>query len=290
MFKKLKAIWELTRLDHGIIYALGVLLSLVIAYKGLPDYLAAAGGMIGAILAEMGAFALNDYFDVEVDKHNNRTDRPIVRGDISKEGALFIFFVTSFASLFFISLLGLGAVIVVVFLILFGAFYNYKLKEYGIWGNIYISFTMASPFLFGSVLFGSSAILIILAVIAFIVGLGREIMKGIMDVKGDALRNVRTVARTMGEKNASLIAVGLYLIGILMAPIPFIVNLDAAYFHNIVYAAFAFGAILVLGYVCYRLLKSHDVKTVGAMRMYTLFAMLLALAAFFFGSFLHYGI
>ena len=287
MFKKIKAIWELTRLDHGLIYALGVLLSLIIAYKRLPGWEVAAAGMLGAILAEMGAFALNDYFDVEVDKINNRVDRPIVRGDISKGEAMLIFIVTSILSLIFISYLGWGATIVVIFLIIFSALYNYKLKEYGIWGNIFISFTMASPFLFGSVLFASSGVLIVLSVIAFLIGLGREIMKGIMDVKGDALRNVRTVARTMGETKAKYIAVALYVAGGILTPIPYFFTLndaDLAFYHDPVYAVFALAAIAVLFYVCYSLLKSHDIKTIGRMRKVTLVGMLLALAAFFFGA------
>ena len=284
MFKKIKAIWELTRLEHGLIYALGVLLSLIIAYKRLPGWDIAAAGMLGAILAEMGAFALNDYFDVEVDRKNNRMDRPIVRGDISKNEAMLIFIVASILSLIFISYLGWGAIIVVAFLIVFGALYNYKLKEYGIWGNIFISFTMASPFLFGSVLFASSGVLIVLSIIAFLIGLGREIMKGIMDVEGDALRDVKTVARTMGETKAKYIAVALYVAGALLSPIPYFVNLDKAFYYDTVYAVFALGAVLVLFYVCYRLLRSHSIKTIGSMRKVTLVAMMLALAAFFFGA------
>ena len=285
MFKKIKAIWELTRLEHGLIYALGVLLSLIIAYKRLPGWDIAAAGMLGAILAEMGAFALNDYFDVEVDRKNNRMDRPIIRGDISKGEAMLIFIVTSILSLIFISYLGWGAIIVVAFLIVFGALYNYKLKEYGIWGNIFISFTMASPFLFGSVLFASSGVLIVLSIIAFLIGLGREIMKGIMDVEGDALRDVKTVARTMGEEKAKYIAVALYVAGGILTPIPYLFNLnDTAFYRDPVYAIFALAADAVLCYVCYSLLRSHDIKTIGRMRKVTLIGMILALAAFFFGA------
>lgn len=287
MFKKIKAIWELTRLEHGLIYALGVLLSLIIAYKRLPGWDIALAGMLGAILAEMGAFALNDYFDVEVDKMNNRVDRPIVRGDISKGEAMLIFIITSLLSLVFISYLGWGAIIVVIFLIIFSALYNYKLKEYGIWGNIFISFTMASPFLFGSVLFASSGVLIVLSVIAFVIGLGREIMKGIMDVKGDALRDVKTIARTMGETKAKYIAVVLYVVGGLLTPIPYFFKLndaDLAFYHDPLYAVFALAADAVLCYVCYGLLRSHDIKTIGRMRKVTLVGMMLALAAFFFGA------
>ncbi|HTX43455.1 MAG TPA: UbiA family prenyltransferase, partial [Methanocella sp.] len=155
MANKLKAVWELTRLEHGLIYGLGVFVALVIAAHGsLPDPRIALAGVLGAMLAEMGAFAMNDYFDVDVDIKNNRTDRPIVRGDISKGEAMWIAIVTSalgVVAMYFTD--SIGAVIVTIVLVLFGALYNARLKEYGIWGNIYISFTMAAPFLFGSMLF-----------------------------------------------------------------------------------------------------------------------------------------
>jgi geranylgeranylglycerol-phosphate geranylgeranyltransferase len=285
MLKKLKAIWELTRLEHGIIYALGLLLSLIIAYERLPDAQVAVAGMLGAILAEMGAFALNDYFDVDVDVKNNRLDRPIVRGDITKSEALLIFVITSLLSVVSISFMGyLGATIVLVALVIFGVLYNYKLKEYGVWGNVYISFTMASPFLFGSVLFASSGVLIVLAVMAFLIGLGREIMKGIMDVEGDAIRNVRTIARTLGKTKAKYMAVGLYAAGVVLSPIPYFFSPGTAFYHDSIYALFAFLAVATLCYVCYALLRSHDVKTIGRMRKVTLAAMMFALAAFLLAS------
>lgn len=279
--RKLKAVWDLTRLEHGLIYALGVLIALVIAYRGVPGLTVAAAGIVGSVLAEMGAFALNDYFDVEVDIKNNRTDRPIVRGDIGKNEALALGIATSVLSVVAIYFMNNpGAIAVVIVLILFGVFYNAKLKEYGIWGNIYISFTMASPFLFGSFLFAQgSQVLLVISLVAFLIGLGREIMKGIMDMEGDALRDVRTVARTWGPDRAKYLAVILYAAGMILAPVPLILSadVDKAFHMNPVYAVFSAAAVLILVYVCVTLLKSHDIKTIGKARKTTLIAMAVAL-------------
>lgn len=273
-----KAIWDLTRLDHGFIYGLGVLIALAIAYRGVPDLKIALAGVLGATLAEMGAFALNDYFDVDVDIKNKRTDRPIVRGDISKSEALWIAAVTSalsVAAFFFTD--SIGAVIVSVILILFGALYNAKLKEYGIWGNIYISFTMAAPFLFGSVLFAKGAVVLyVIAAIAFLVGLGREVMKGIMDMEGDALRNVKTVARTWGPNRAKYLAVALYVAGMLLSPVPLFIE-KTDFYMSPIYGVSAFVSVAILAYVCYTLLRSHDVKIIGKARKTTLASMAVAL-------------
>jgi geranylgeranylglycerol-phosphate geranylgeranyltransferase len=287
MLKKLKAVWDLTRLEHGFIYAISLVVSLIIAYHRINDLdmTLVVAGVIAVVTAEMGAFALNDYFDVEVDRKNNRTDRPIVRGDISKQEALLltvVSFLVSIVAGYFMN--NPGALLVLVVLIAFGILYDYKLKEYGIPGNIYIAFTMAAPFLFSSMLFQNSQVLLVLSVIAFLVGLGREIMKGIMDVEGDALRDVKTVARVYGTNTARYVAVALYLIGILFAPIPFFFNIDEHFYHNLIYAIPVAIASMVLIYVCVRLLQGHDRKTIGQARKVTLVGMVVALIAFLAGA------
>jgi len=286
MFKKLKALWDLTRLEHGIIYAISLLVSLTIAYHRLPDdAVLVVSGVVAVVTAEMGAFALNDYFDVDVDRKNHRTDRPIVRGDVTRQEALALtvvsFVVSVIAGYFFNNT---GALVVLVVLILFGILYDYKLKEYGILGNVYIAFTMAAPFLFSSMLFKDSRVLLLLAAIAFLVGLGREIMKGIMDVEGDALRDVKTVARVYGTNVAKYVAVVLYLISVLLAPVPFIFNIDEHFYHNLNYAALAALASLILLYVSVSLLRGHDRKTISRARKVTLVGMVVALIAFLAGA------
>lgn len=284
MLKKLKAYWDLTRLDHGLIFAVSFVLGMIIAYGKWPDPIITLAGVIAAIAAEMGTFALNDYFDVEVDRKNNRTDRPIIRGEISKNEALaltVVSFIVSIAAAVFMN--NTGALIVVIAMIVFGCFYDYRLKEYGILGNIYIAFTMAAPFLFCSMLFNASPILLLLSAMAFFLGLGREIMKGIMDVEGDALRDVKTVARVYGESTARYAAIALYLIALLLAPLPYILKfgLDfSAYYYNPIYAVFAALTIVILGYVCVSLLRSHERKTISKARKTTLIAMVVALLAF----------
>ena len=44
-----------------------------------------------ALFLEASTFALNDYYDLEIDKKNKRDDRPLVRGDLSPKTALYLF-------------------------------------------------------------------------------------------------------------------------------------------------------------------------------------------------------
>ena len=285
MLKKLKAIWDLTRLEHGIIYAVSLLVSLTIAYHKLPDDPSlVVAGVIAVVAAEMGAFALNDYFDVEVDRKNNRTDRPIVRGDISRQEALLLTVVTFAVSIVAGYFMGnIGALIVSSCSSRSGFCTTTSSRNTASWAT----YTSPSPWPRHSCSAACSSrtreVLLVLSVIAFLVGLGREIMKGIMDVEGDALRDVKTVARVYGTNTAKYVAVALYLIALLFAPVPFIFNIDPAFYGNLFYAVLAALAALVLLWICVDLLKSHDRKAISRARKTTLIGMLIALVAFLAG-------
>ena len=96
--KKLKAIWELMRLEHGFMLFLAILIGSIISQKTLFDNLIPPIDMViltffTALFLEASTFALNDYYDLEIDKLNKRADRPLVRGDIKPKTALYIFFI-----------------------------------------------------------------------------------------------------------------------------------------------------------------------------------------------------
>ena len=215
--KLLKAIWSLTRLEHGLIYGLGVVAGVFITLEYL-DIRLSVFGFLTALFLQASAFALNDYFDYEVDVANRRFDRPIVRGDISRRDALIISIILAIPGFLFAYAVSLLALILAVAITFLGYAYDIKLKEYGIAGNVYIAFSMAAPFIFGSVVAGTlNTQIAILSAIAFLSGLAREIMKGIEDVEGDAIRNVRTVARVYGVRTAEKASAYIYMVSIVLS-------------------------------------------------------------------------
>ena len=86
---KVIALWQLTRLEHGIMYGVGVILGALLSADDartltlLADPCILLGALV-ALLVEAGSFALNDYCDFEVDILNSRTDRPLVRGALKR--------------------------------------------------------------------------------------------------------------------------------------------------------------------------------------------------------------
>lgn len=262
-------------------YGLGVLAGVYVADPSFSDVETLILAFLTALLFQASTFALNDYFDYEVDVANRRLDRPLVRGDIERIRALQISLILfplgcitsykispqAFAFAFAVSILGVA--------------YNVKLKEFGLAGNVYIAFSMSAPFLFGSIvatskIVGTSAIM---AAIAFLSGLGREIMKGIEDVKGDALRNVRSVARVKGEEFAAKAAAALYISAVALSPLPLIYEeyVDVKY----VFPVAVCDALILSAAV--RLLR--DFENIPELRRRTLIAMFFGLVAFLAGAF-----
>ncbi|MEM2924685.1 MAG: UbiA family prenyltransferase [Methanocellales archaeon] len=280
--KKLKAIWQLTRLEHGLMFALGVIVGIAVANSPSITLYNVFFGALTAILIEVGTFALNDYFDLEVDKVNKRFDRPLVRGDLTPKTALAIALISTplgVLSSFFLNWLCFSIALISA---LFGVLYDVRLKETGFFGNIYIAYSMAIPFIFGGAIARKlPSILLLLASIAFLSGLGREIMKGVMDVEGDKLRRVRSIARIYGEVKAAQISSAFYLIAIALSFIPYFYP-NTNYFYNEFYLIFILPSNLLFIYASYNLLQKYS--TASKMRGITLMAILLGLLGFLAGS------
>jgi geranylgeranylglycerol-phosphate geranylgeranyltransferase len=250
MIRKLKSIWALTRLEHGLMYGVGVLIGILIAggrilmpsqLLGLtvlaPSRLASFG-FFTALFIQAGTFALNDYCDLESDIANRRLDRPLVRGDLSRHEALVVAILATFLGILCASFLHPVLFVLAVSSAVLGVLYDLKIKEYLAVSNTYIALTMAIPFIFGGLLVDPGRInqeLLILAVIAFLAGFGREVMKDIADLKGDAVRNVRSIARVYGVNRANNVVIFSYALAVLLSAIPFF-TVSTAYYLNPVYA------------------------------------------------------
>jgi geranylgeranylglycerol-phosphate geranylgeranyltransferase len=298
--RRIKAVWELTRAEHGLMYGFGVLVGIVIA--GGSSYETAILGSLVALFIQAGTFALNDYCDLDSDIANRRGDRPLVRGELRKEAALLIAcFATALGiiSAVFLAIIMDNYILLLVALILaaLGIFYDLQMKAFLAISNLYIAFTMAVPFIFGGLIAGGvNMSLLVLSSIAFLAGFGREVMKDIADVKGDALRGIRSIARIYGVGKAKTITVLSYSIAVILSVIPFFL-VNTTYFFNPIYLLLIIAADAVFVHVCLELKpfrKRFDLKTISViqkdevnynyLRKETLIAIAIGLAAFICGA------
>jgi geranylgeranylglycerol-phosphate geranylgeranyltransferase len=183
-------------------------------------FLAAAGNVV------------NDIYDLEVDRIN-RPDRPLPSGQISVRQAKAWTVILILLSLFFslltvpFSFIGIWTVAIAALFAFVGLLYAARGKVMGIWGN----FTVAISFAFG-LFYGSLVTYLFIPWVIFAYFItaasvlqGREIIKGIEDIEGDALRDVQTIARKYGPRKAALLAALCNVIGIIGFLFPWIANM-----------------------------------------------------------------
>ena len=297
--KKLTAIWQLMRLEHGVMIALAILVGFLIAtQKNFPTadtflrqfFLT----FLTALFLEASTFALNDYYDIEIDRKNKRTDRPLVRGDLTPKTAVYIFVLLFPLGILCSYFVNLTCFLIALITALFAIFYDAVLKKIKLLGNFFIAYIMAIPFVFGgaAVLQQGNTLdvnlnpaIFIIALIAFLAGAGREIMKDVMDFEGDLQKGVRSFPRYLGTRKSNMIAAVFYLIAIGLSFLPFFFQGYGVYYQNLPYFILVFltDAMLLSTSLQLIIKKKPDMKFY---RNYTLLALFIGLLAFLVGAFM----
>lgn len=221
---------RLLRLWNGLIAGLAVLLGAVVAtgWSEVQDIW--LGLLLGILIVAMfmgAGNALNDYFDVETDRIAH-PERPLVRGTISKKAAKATIIVLFAACVVVAVFLNVIAFAVVVLAMAGMIVYELKLKQSGLAGNLMISVLVGGLFMFGGAIAEGPDRTLILASLAGLATLGREIVKDIEDVRGDATR--KTLPKMIGAKRAGIIASVSVIGAVLLSPAPYLLgHLDLAY-------------------------------------------------------------
>lgn len=212
---------SISRPPNGLLMFLAVIVGAYVASRSLPQLLELSLSFITAYCLNGSSMVINDIIDKEVDKVNDPL-RPIPSGRISVNAAMIYGGFLGLAGLFASYITGIGTLIVAIIFYAIANAYNVWLKPLGIIGNIAVSSAVVAPFLYGSVLMlGTISMkVLILGLLAFLANMGREIIKGMVDIKGDALRGVATIARKYGSRKAAVIAAGFILTAVILSPLP----------------------------------------------------------------------
>ncbi|MDD5339961.1 MAG: UbiA family prenyltransferase [Candidatus ainarchaeum sp.] len=244
-------LYRLTRFEHALMLAFAVLIAEAVA-GGLPAGIVLAISLLVPILSEMGSFALNDYLDMETDRLNRKKDRPLVKGTISPTFALWLSFICMALATALAYLINTPAFIIALVFNALAIAYNWKLKDLPLAGNAYIALTMAVPFVFGNYVVSAALAPanLALALLGFVAGLAREIIKSIQDVEGDvAARGSRTLPVMIGKEASLWMAIALYLLFIPLSALPFLAGIRFTPLSGA--PIIAADALILL--VCYRL-------------------------------------
>lgn len=295
IMKKIKAVWELMRLEHGVMIFIAILIGSIISMEGnaLPSFDNFVLTFFTALFLEASTFALNDYYDLEIDKKNRRMDRPLVRDDLSKETALllfFIFFPLGIICSFFVNI---TCFVIALVTALLAIFYDVKMKKIKLVGNFYIAYVMAIPFIFG----GAAALeknvlsfdfnpgLYVIALIAFLAGSGREIMKDVMDFEGDQKKGVRSFPKYIGKYKSNMLSGFFYLSAVVLSFIPYLHSSFTIYYQNEVFVFIVLVADIIFVYMITQLFFNRKPDMVF-FRKVSLVAVFIGLIAFLVSAFI----
>lgn len=216
---------KLIRPVNSIMIGFAVLVGESVASSFLPFSIFTLLGFLTGFSITAYSMVINDIFDEEVDRRN-KLDRPLATGAVSSRSAkkYAIFFLL--LGLTFSLLTGLLTFAIAFAFALLSTLYNWKLKESGLPGNLAVALSMTIPFIYGGLLAGKSFDLLLdsMALTAFLSGVGREVIKGISDVEGDALRNVRSIARVKGVRAASYTGALFFLLAVATSQVPTILG------------------------------------------------------------------
>jgi geranylgeranylglycerol-phosphate geranylgeranyltransferase len=248
----------------------------------LPGIQAVVFGFLTASLMMAGTMVANDVYDVEIDRVNS-PQRPLPSGIVKSRNAIILAVALSAAAIGFSALLGPWTFLTALLALALMVYYNTRGKKTGLIGNSVVSFNVALPFFFGglavSPINSIRPLLFIFSVVAFLANFGREVAKGITDVKGDSLHQVRTLALVRGTKSAAFASAGLFIAAVLISFLPpFLERISWLYFPPVILADVGFL------YSAYRLVGNQTPENVRSVKGHVLVWMLLGLVGFLMGG------
>jgi geranylgeranylglycerol-phosphate geranylgeranyltransferase len=210
-----------------------VFVGVVLGYPQFSSFnwLSVLYGFLTGFTLTAASMVINDYYDRAIDAINEPS-RPIPSDLVSGREALafvFVLSVVGFVFAYFTSFLclvvaGISWVVVVAYVTVG--------KRSGLPGNFLVSTCVAIPFIYGSIIVCNTVPLsvVLFTLMAFLSNTGREITKGIVDVKGDKTEGIKTLAVRYGEKNAAVAATLFYLSAVALTPLTWILNLVSFWF------------------------------------------------------------
>ncbi len=274
--EKLRAWMSLVRIGN----------SLIVGFAALVGYRVCGGNLldprawimfIAATIIGAGTYAINDYFDREVDAIN-KPWRPIPSGLVSARTA----YIASISMLCIGTALSLAitplSFVIAALASILAYAYSWKLKRLLIVGNLTVSFSAALSLVYGGAATPNPVPALVPALYAFLINLGREFLKGIEDVEGDRAYGVETLATRFGTRVAYVASLVVLAALIAISPLPFVVL-----GYSILYLIVAILGVDVPSIVALSVARSLDPRKAWEATRIMKIPLFLGLVAFFIG-------
>jgi len=274
----IRGLVSMMRLPNSVMEGFAVIVGEIIATPYVTGQAVLFGYLTGFFLLAAGNI-VNDYFDRDVDAINE-PGRPLPSGSVSLAQAISFAIILCSLGLWFAAQTGIWTSILAVVSLAVMMGYNSRLKKTGLPGNALVSLNVAVPFIYGGLVVGKLPwALLIFATLAFISNVGREVVKGIVDVAGDKVKGIRSVAVKMGNVYAAKQGAVWFLVAVALSVLPLGLGLVSNYYIPLVIVCDA-GFILT----SYSIVTNPTPLNAKRNKKYVLAWMLFGLLAFVVGA------
>ena len=216
-FDALRGIGELLRTGNCLIIGVAALVGYVVG--GGRDF--QTGLVLALSVASLGGWGnvINDYFDLSVDRVN-KPWRPLVRGVVKPREALALGSLLAVLGVFLSMLVSPLCTVTAIAAAFLLFLYSWQLKRSGLPGNMLVASLSALSIVYGGLASPRPSASLVPGLYAFVIILGRELAKGLEDVRGDTATGIRTVAAVHGPRAAVLACAAVLFTLVAISPIP----------------------------------------------------------------------
>jgi|TARA_B100000315_G_scaffold37749_1_gene32382 geranylgeranylglycerol-phosphate geranylgeranyltransferase len=215
----------LTRPVNSIMVGFAVIVGIAVSAPGQLLSITALLGFLTGFLISSYSMIVNDCYDLEVDRINS-PDRALPSGRIHLRTAVTFSGILLTLGLISSIIIGLDTFIIALVFAVIAWAYNFRGKKQLLLGNMMVAASVAIPYIYGGATVGMMGDLLLwfLALTSFLAATGREVVKTIVDVKGDAVRQVKSVARVYGSRIAAYVSAFFFLGAVVSTVFPILMG------------------------------------------------------------------
>jgi len=272
---EIRALIELSRPVNIIVASLAVILT---AFMTKEMNFKIAYAILSVCFITAGGNAINDYYDYDID-NINKPKRPLPSGRITRSEAKWISIATFCIGCIVAFFINTPCFIIAVIASILLYVYARDLKNSGFPGNITIAGLTGMAILYAGLSVSSIDRILYIAAFAFLINMGREIIKDAEDIEGDKAMGAKTLAIKYGiGKALKLSLIPLFLV-ILITPIPFFTGLYNTYYMAII----IIGIDLPIVYMASRIFVAPTTETAEKSKTLLKIMILIGIVALYLG-------
>jgi len=275
---------HLIRIEYCLLGAAGVVTGAIVNGMSAPTA-GLAATVMAVFFVAAGCYAFDDFFDLYADLANGRRDRPLVTGRRDRRPAAIVGGVCFVLAAVAAFLAGPAVLAVVAGGGASALAYNRWLQRAYPVKNLLLAGAFPTPLFLGGIASGAclSPALAWCAAVAYVSGLGFEVMIDIADVEGDRASGAGTVSTRHGTAVASRVAAAALAGAAVLLLVPFAAPIDPRLHGDPVYLLAAAPAVAGALHIGLSLLRDHTSPHVFVLKRRAFVTLVVGLVAFAVG-------